>query len=343
MSEARRSPRDVFAQLLPRPPSAVRDVKAYAPSNIALSKYWGKRDPVLNLPLNSSMSISLGTWGTTTRIGPSPDGDDHLTFNGEVLTDGARATKIWRFVDLFRGGANAPMVIETENTIPTAAGLASSASGFAALTMALNGALNLDLDAETQSQLARMGSGSATRSFWHGFVRWDRGQAEDGSDSFAIPIDADWPAFRIAIIPVDTGPKATSSTDGMNHTVATSPMFENWPAQAEADCAAVEAAVLAQDFKALGPLVEANALAMHATMMAARPAVSYLKPDTWQVLETLWAARQSGLGAYATMDAGANVKLIFLEDHLSDVQSAFPDAKIIAPFEDPPIIGAEPA
>ncbi len=340
MGEERLEPADVFKRLLPKPSEAISDAQAYAPSNIALSKYWGKRDATLNLPLNSSLSISLADWGTTTRVGPSADGVDHLSFNGEVLAKGAAAEKVWRFVDLFRQGADLPLTIETENSIPTAAGLASSASGFAALTMAVTHALGFDIDAQTQSQLARMGSGSATRSFWHGFARWDKGQSNNGHDCYAHSLDVEWPAFRIAIIPVDTGPKATSSTDGMNHTVATSPLFDNWPAQAEADCAAVEAALLAQDFEALGLLVEANALAMHATMMAARPAVTYLKPDTWRVLEALWAARQSGLRAYATMDAGANVKLIFLEDDLGDVQIAFPTAKIIAPFEDPPSIGA---
>ena len=340
MGEEHLEPADVFKRLLPEPTGAIFDAQAFAPSNIALSKYWGKRDATLNLPLNSSLSISLADWGTTTRVGPSADGVDHLTFNGDVLSKGPAAEKIWRFVDLFRQGADLPLTIETENSIPTAAGLASSASGFAALTLAVTRALGFDIDAQTQSQLARMGSGSATRSFWHGFARWDRGQAEDGSDSFARPIDTVWPAFRIAIIPVDTGPKATSSTDGMNHTVATSPLFANWPAQAEADCAAIEGAVLARDLDSLGPLVEANALAMHATMMAARPSVAYLKPETWQALETLWAARRDGLQAYATMDAGANMKLVFLDQTVSDIGAVFPTAKIIAPFDDPPDCGA---
>ncbi|MEM9854028.1 MAG: diphosphomevalonate decarboxylase [Pseudomonadota bacterium] len=323
--------RDVFEAHLPKVLKAPVAASAYAPSNIALSKYWGKRDAALNLPLNSSLSISLGDWGTTTRVTPAEK--DALVFNGEPLAGGAFARKVWAHVERFRRGQALPLRIETENSIPTAAGLASSASGFAALTQALDAAFALGLPVSVLSLFARFGSGSATRSFWHGFVRWDRGARSDGSDSFAHPLDLRWPAFRIAIIPVDTGPKSKSSRDGMAHTTETSPLFSRWPDLAEADCAAIEAAIEAQDFDRLGELAEANALAMHATMLAARPALCYLKPVSWEVLSTLWEARATGLKAYATMDAGANVKLIFLEDAAADVAALFPQAALIAPFD----------
>ncbi|MBO9475469.1 diphosphomevalonate decarboxylase [Shimia sp. R10_1] len=309
---------------------------AYAPSNIALSKYWGKRDRARNLPLNSSLSISLAEWGSHTQVGPSEDGLDHVTLGGEELAlETPFAAKALKFADLFRGEKAVPLRIETNNTIPTAAGLASSASGFAALTRALCGSFGLtDVVSEAEmSLLARLGSGSATRSFWHGFVRWDKGVREDGADSFAHPLDVRWPEFRIAILPVDVGPKSHSSRDGMNHTVATSPLFQSWPDQAEADCAAIERAVCAQDFDTLGALAEANALAMHATMQAARPALSYLTAESWVLLERLWQARKDGLLAFATMDAGANIKLIFLETATQDVTQTFPNAQVIVPFD----------
>lgn len=323
-------PKDIFARYLPaRLPDPIA-FEAMAPSNIALAKYWGKRDRALNLPMNSSLSISLGAWGTVTRI--APEARDALIFNGtELAADDPAAEKVWRFVAHFRP-EGAPIRIETDNTIPTAAGLASSASGFAALTKALDGAFQTNLPLDVLSQLARFGSGSATRSFWHGFVRWARGQAEDGSDSFARPLDVAWPEFRIAILPVDTGPKAQSSRDGMGHTLATSPLYKVWPEQAEADCEAVERHLKAKDFAELGQVVEANSLAMHATMLAARPSLSYLQAASWERLETLWSARQDGLEAFATADAGANIKLIFLEDALEAVLALFPDAEIIAPF-----------
>ncbi|MEP5761213.1 MAG: diphosphomevalonate decarboxylase [Litoreibacter sp.] len=323
-----------FARFLPNALSAPQDFTAYAPSNIALSKYWGKRDQALNLPLNSSLSISLRDWGSTTQISPSSDGHDRVWLNDEELdAQTAFHSKVVAFVELFRRGQNLSLHIRTTNSIPTAAGLASSASGFAALTQALVGAFDIDLSKAQQSLLARFGSGSATRSIWHGFVRWDRGDAADGSDSFARPLPITWPEFRIAIVPVDTGPKAQTSRDGMNHTVATSPLFPPWPARAEADCAQIEKALTDKNFVALGEIAEANALAMHATMLAARPALSYLKPQSWSVLERLWQARREGLSAFATMDAGANVKLLFLARNTADVENLFPEANVISPFE----------
>ncbi len=327
------TPKDIFERVVPRPLPAPVAAEAYAPSNIALSKYWGKRDAALNLPLNSSLSISLGKMGTTTRIAPSEE--DRLNFNGAELEPGEpAATKIWRFVDLFCGAERPPLRIETSNTIPTAAGLASSASGFAALTLALDGAFQTALPKTQLSMLARFGSGSATRSFWHGFVRWSCGTQADGGDSHGHDVATNYKDLRIAIVPVDTGPKAHTSRDGMNHTVATSPLFAAWPAQAEADCAKVEAAVTSGDFTTLGETAEANALAMHATMMAARPTLVYVKPGSWEVLDRLWTARSEGLKAFATMDAGANVKLLFEATSQADVASLYPTAQVIDPFED---------
>ena len=132
---------EIFAQVVPQALADAQRAEAFAPANIALSKYWGKRDKALNLPLNSSLSISLGTLGTTTVIDAAVG--DKLTFNGtELSTTDPFAAKVWRYVDLFRGVDGPKLSIETTNTIPTAAGLASSASGFAALVMSLDRAFN---------------------------------------------------------------------------------------------------------------------------------------------------------------------------------------------------------
>ena len=324
----------IIDEVLPSKLSSPVAAKAYAPSNIALSKYWGKRDKTLNLPLNSSLSISLREWGSTTQIKPSEDGEDSVWFEGTKLgVDDPFAIKVLKFASMIRRNADAPLKIETNNTIPPAAGLASSASGFAALTLAIDKAFQMHLPSETLSVLARIGSGSASRSLWHGFVRWDKGYKDNGLDSHAHHLDVTWPEFRIAIVPVDTGPKSQSSRDGMNHTVATSPLFVPWPEQAEKDCEIIETAVRAKDFTKLGETAEANALAMHATMMAARPSLTYLKPESWAILDVVWQSRKQGVEIYATMDAGANVKLIFQESVLKRVQSLFPKANIINPFK----------
>lgn len=326
------NPASMFDSVVPRPLGPAGAASAFAPANIALAKYWGKRDATLNLPLNSSLSISLGDLGTTTRIAPATV--DTLSFNSKTLDrDAPAAAKIWAFVDLFCGRARPGLAIETENTIPTAAGLASSASGFAALTRALDRAFGTDLPAPTLSMLARFGSGSATRSLWSGFARWDKGTRTDGRDSRARPVPTDLPGFRIGIVTVDSGPKAQTSTDGMIHTVTTSPLYDPWPAQAEADCDAIERHLIEGDFAAMGALAETNALAMHATMMAARPPLCYLQAQSWDILHRLWAARRDGLPAFATMDAGPNVKLLFEDAARRDVLALFPGTQIINPFK----------
>ncbi|MEO0437337.1 MAG: diphosphomevalonate decarboxylase [Pseudomonadota bacterium] len=313
-------------------PKQLRDAQAFAPSNIALAKYWGKRDEALNLPHNSSVSISLGTLGTHTKISAAEYEDQVYLAGKEIARSEPFAIKVMQFVELFRRGQKLPVKVETTNTIPTAAGLASSASGFAALMKALNHAFDLALTLPQQSMFSRFGSGSATRSFWDGFVTWERGLQADGRDSFGVPLTTVWPEFRLALIPVNTAPKSHSSRDGMNHTTATSPLYPSWPEQAEEDTRSAVAAIEARDFKTLGPLCEANALAMHATMSAARPALHYLTEQSWGVLETLSLARSEGLFAFATMDAGPNIKLLYLQDSSEDVLSLFPQRTEIIPF-----------
>ena len=304
---------------------------AYAPANIALAKYWGKRDRALNLPVNGSLSISLGALGTHTVVCAAER--DSLRLNGVAAApDSVLHRRTFAFIDLWRRGEAQPLHIDTRNTIPTAAGLASSASGFAALTLALARYWQLDIADSDLSAIARLGSGSAARSLWHGFVKWQRGTRDDGSDSHAAPLASDWQELRIALVEIDGGTKKTASGDGMNHTTATSPLYAAWPATAAADLAAIEAAIHARDFRTLGSVAEANALAMHATMLAARPALCYLQAQTLATLQRLWQARADGLDIYATIDAGPNVKILCRAADEAAVRAAFPQALWVNPF-----------
>ena len=306
---------------------------AYAPANIALAKYWGKRDRALNLPVNGSLSISLGALGTHTVVCAAER--DSLRLNGVAAApDSVLHRRTFAFIGLWRRGEAQPLHIDTRNTIPTAAGLASSASGFAALTLALARYWQLNLADSDLSAIARLGSGSAARSLWHGFVKWQRGTRDDGSDSHAAPLASDWQELRIALIEIDGGTKKTASGDGMNHTTATSPLYAAWPATAAADLAAIEAAIHARDFHTLGSVAEANALAMHATMLAARPALCYLQAQTLATLQRLWQARADGLDIYATIDAGPNVKILCRADDEAAVRAIFPQALWVNPFID---------
>ncbi len=306
--------------------------KAFAPSNIALCKYWGKRDAVLNLPINSSLSISLGDLGTHTELRLCDE--DMVYLNGQLQSpDSSFAKRIAVFLDLFRPMlGNGHFEVRTENNIPTAAGLASSASGFAALVLALDNLAGWGLDRKKLSMLARLGSGSASRSVYDGFVQWNAGTNPDGTDSFAEQLSETWPEFRMGILELSSARKPVGSRDGMNRTVATSALYESWPRQAAADLAILRAAIDARDFTALGKTAERNALSMHATMLAAWPPLLYLQPETIEQIHKVQRVRAEGLEVYLTIDAGPNIKLLFLEENEAAVVAAFPDLKTIQPF-----------
>ena len=307
---------------------------AFAPSNIALCKYWGKRDARLNLPVNSSLSVSLGKLGTRTEIRLCA-GTDHIYLNGELQAEGTGfAKRVSAFLDLFRPTVGKDCFeVRTDNNIPTAAGLASSASGFAALMMALDDWAGWGLDRKHLSMLARLGSGSASRSIYDGFVQWHAGQIPDGTDSFAERLDEEWPAFRIGVLELSSAQKPVGSRDGMNRTVETSELYKSWPIQAASDLAAIRDAIDRHDFSALGKTAERNALSMHATMLAAWPPLLYLQPESMKQIHKVQRVRADGLAIYLTIDAGPNIKLIFLGEDEPAVAAAFPKLQIIRPFE----------
>ena len=261
--------------------------------------------------------------------------EDTVYLNGQLQQpDSSFALRITAFLDLFR-----PMLgdvafdVRTENNIPTAAGLASSASGFAALVLALDDLAGWGLDRKQLSMLARLGSGSAARSVYDGFVQWQAGSNPDGTDSFAEPLSKTWPEFRIGILEISSVPKPVGSRDGMNRTVETSELYKIWPQQAAVDLETIRAAIDAHDFPTLGKAAERNALAMHATMLAAWPPLLYLQPETIEQIHKVQRVRADGLEVYLTIDAGPNIKLLFLEKNEAAVASAFPGLQTIKPFE----------
>lgn len=319
---------------LPSKTSAGTYAKAFAPSNIALCKYWGKRNVELNLPINSSLSISLANLGTTTSIQPAEY--DQVFLNGERQPEQqAFATKVIEFINLFRRDLNQALRIDTHNNIPTAAGLASSASGFAALMLAINDFYQFKLPPTTLSAFARIGSGSAARSIFQGFVEWHQGSAQDGMDSYAEPLNSNWKKLNIALLKISTASKKTNSRQGMQRTVKTATLYQSWQQQATADLATIKSAIKHQDFEQLGQTAEHNALAMHATMIASWPPLLYWLPESVAAMHRVWQLRESGTPIYLTMDAGANLKLLFESQSKSTVKHHFPELNptdIIAPF-----------
>lgn len=316
------------ATLTPR-----EEAEAFAPSNIALCKYWGKRDAELNLPINASLSVSLAHLGTRTRLVHATDGRDRVWLNGaEQAADSAFSQKLLAFVDLFRAGHALPVHVHTQNNIPTAAGLASSASGFAALTLALNEWLNLELAPAVLSAFARMGSGSACRSLFEGFVQWEDGIRDDGMDSHGVRLEASWPELRIGLVKVATGEKAVDSRAGMKRTIETAHLYQSWPLQAAADLTRLHQAIGEKDFALLGQTAEQNALSMHATMIASWPPLLYWTPDSVAAMQQVWQLREQGLALYFTMDAGPNLKLLFEAGDQAQVEQAFAGLEVVAPF-----------
>jgi diphosphomevalonate decarboxylase len=284
---------------------------ARACANIALVKYWGKRDGgPLNLPATGSLSISLAALVTeTTVVFDRALAADHIG-----LDTAAARTRVERFLDLVRAraGIETRARVDSTNHFPTASGLASSASGFAALAVAATRAAGLDLPARELSILARQGSGSAARSIFGGFVRMHAGTRDDGSDAFAEPLATALARdVRVVIAIVGAGaPKQHGSRDAMEHVAATSPLYRAWVELVPRDLAAAEAAVSAGDLSALGTLAEANALAMHASAIAARPAIVYWQPATIALLAAVRELRAAGSAAWATIDAGPHVKVV---------------------------------
>ena len=287
---------------------------AQAQPNIALVKYWGKRDAALNLPAAGSLSITLDALHTRTRVcfDDSLAADD-ITLNREH--DEAQSRKLGAFLDLFRARANVQTRarVESVNDFPTGAGLASSASGFAALAVAVDRALGLDLDARELSVLARRGSGSAARSIFGGFVEMAPGSRADGEDAFATPLLAAsaWP-LQVVVAITSRKRKAVDSRAGMETSQRTSPYYRDWLATVPHDLATARSAVAARDFGKLAAVSEASCMAMHAVMLATRPALIYWNGATLDCIQTIRALQAEGTGTFFTIDAGPQVKAVCL-------------------------------
>ena len=236
------------------------------------------------------------------------------------------------FLDLFRPAKDFVFELQARNTVPTAAGFASSASGFAALAKAADGLFGWGLAPRERSILARLGSGSAARSLADGFVEWHAGTAADGMDSFPERLDAEWPELRVGAVVLCADEKPVGSREGMKRSVETCEFYREWPGRVAKDLAALKAAIAAKDFAALGAIAEGNALAMHALMAATRPPIVYALPETVAAMRKIWAAREAGLALWFTMDAGPNVKLLFEAKDEPRVREAFPGIDVVVPF-----------
>jgi diphosphomevalonate decarboxylase len=306
--------------------------KAFAASNIALCKYWGKRNTQLNLPTNPSLSISLNHKGTHTRLAPCKDQHRVFLDDQECQLGTPFYQRAAQYLDFYQPLLKTHFEVYTTSNIPIAAGLASSASGFAALALALDNLYDWQLPTRSLSILARLGSGSASRSIEKGFVLWHKGNQADGMDSFAEPLQVTWPTLRIGLCLIDSSEKSISSRKAMQQTSLSSPFFTAWEKHTTLETQQLEKAIHDHDFNRLGEIAESNALCMHALMQSAHPPIFYSTPDTFATMQKIWNLRKEGLFLYFTQDAGPNLKLLFQASDQTAVLSHFPLMEVIVPF-----------
>ncbi len=304
-----------------------RRAAAQAQPNIALIKYWGKRDLRLNLPVVGSLSITLDTLWTRTEVRfDDALAADSMTLNGKV--DAKQLKRTSACLDLLRAraGVTSRAEVISENNFPTGAGLASSASGFAAMVMAGDAALGLKLTPAEQSVLARRCSGSAARSIFGGYVEWAHGQQADGEDSVATPLleASAWP-LSVAVAITSTAEKAIGSTEGMNRTADTSPYQQAWIDSQDVDLGEARAAIAARDFERLADISEHSCLKMHALALAAKPGLLYWNAATVAAMHCVRGLRAKGVPVFFTIDAGPQLKAVCLPSAAAAVAAALRD------------------
>ncbi|CZT06308.1 probable MVD1-mevalonate pyrophosphate decarboxylase [Rhynchosporium agropyri] len=318
-----------------------------APVNIAVVKYWGKRDPKLNLPTNSSVSVTLSQADlrthTTAACSSTFGSEDSLLLNSSPQdVSGARTQACFRELRSLRSAlevsdsslpkiSSLPLRIVSENNFPTAAGLASSAAGFAALVRAIANLYELPASPTELSRIARQGSGSACRSLFGGYVAWQMGEKDDGSDSLAVQVApaSHWPSMRAAILVVSAEKKGVSSTSGMQITVATSKLFKR---RAEVvvpeSMKLMEKAILDKDFETFGEVTMRESNSFHATCLDTFPPIFYLNDVSRaaiRVVEDINEKAGKIVAAY-TFDAGPNAVIYFEEENADKVAGVLKSA-----------------
>ena len=291
---------------------------AEAQPNIALIKYWGKRDVAENLPETGSLSITLESLKTSMAV----EFDQRLA-SDELLVNGAAAQamlpRVSDCLDRMLGQRRSRARIASECNFPIAAGLASSAASFSALVVAASNAAGLDQSVLELARAAGAASGSAARSLYGGFVELNVDQEKI---SVASILDArDWP-LQVVVAVTAKGEKSIGSTEAMQLCAATSPFYQSWVEQQSEDLTLARTAIAERDFSTLAEVSEHNCLKMHSVMWASRPAIVYWNKATLSCMETIRGLQADGLSVFFTIDAGPQVKAVCLPEHAEQVRAA---------------------
>ena len=291
---------------------------ARAQPNIALIKYWGKRDPIRNLPAVGSISVTLSDLFTEMDVEIDDAlNDDVLIVNGQ--DDSAMLARVSSCLDNVAGKDRSAGRVTSKSNFPIAAGLASSAAAFAALVVAADAAYGQALNRAQQASLAGRTSGSAARSLLGGFV-----ELENHRDDIVVKslLDADdWP-LKVVIAITAPGPKAVSSGDAMEISRKTSPFYDRWVEQQAADLAEARVAVLDRDLPKLASIAEHNCLKMHSVMWGSRPPMIYWNSATIACMQSIRELQSHGVAVFFTIDAGPQVKAICAAEDEQTVRQA---------------------
>jgi diphosphomevalonate decarboxylase len=295
---------------------------AIAHPNIALSKYWGKLPGGGNRPAVPSLSLTLDGMCTRSEVRFDPSlAEDMLVLDGH-RANAEQTMRVSELLDrLWRGQPRPRAAVASHNDFPTASGLASSASAFAALAVAADAAAGTHHPPEVLSDLARRSSASAARSLFGGFVELPAGGADAAALLAARPLlePEQWDV-RLVVAMTSAGPKAVGSSEGMRRSAETSPLYRAWLDAAPVMHQRVRAAVLARDLASLGQAAEHSALCMHAVAMASDPGLLYWNAATVELLGAVRSLRQQGLEAYFTIDAGPHVKILTSVEHAPEIE-----------------------
>ena len=316
-------------------------VKSYA--NIAIVKYWGKKDAKKMIPATSSISLTLNDMFTETEMEFITDEEiksavekeinskkidntdsyknkfseltDLFYLNGE-LQDSEHTEKINKVVDLFRENRNQKVRISTINNMPTAAGLSSSSSGLSAVIKACNELFEKNYTQAELAQISKFGSGSSSRSFFGPIAAWDK----DTGEIYEVKTDL---KMAMIVLVLNENKKEISSRNGMELCAKTSTYFDEWVKQSEIDFVNMKKYLAENDFEKVGILTEENALRMHKTTETANPPFSYFNEKTYEAMDFVKNLRNNGEKCYFTMDAGPNVKVLCLEEDLEKLAGIF--------------------
>lgn len=302
---------------------------AIAHPNIAFIKYWGNRDDSLRIPANGSISMNLMELETRTTVSFEENlKTDSLIINGK-LADNTQFRRVSSFLDVLRkkAGTSTYASIHSTNNFPIGSGIASSASAFAALALAGSAALGLNLTENELSRLARLGSGSASRSIPAGYVEWTPGEDDQSSYAFSILPPGGWDLVDIVLV-LDQAHKKTGSSEG-HHLASTSPLQQARVSDAPRRLDICRSSILEKDFSTFAEIIELDCLMMHSVMMTSTPPLFYWAASTYQIIEKVRGWRKAGLPAAFTIDAGPNVHVLTVAENTSALVTEINQLSII--------------